>query len=48
MAGFWKQHELKDGTYDYIDLLDIWEAMNVQSENTERAKEQAKREAQHG
>jgi len=48
MAGLWRQHELKDGTYNYVDLLDILEMMNVQSENQERAKEQARRELEYG
>jgi hypothetical protein len=48
MAGLWRQSELKDGSYNYIDLLDILEMMTVQAENTERAREQAMREAQNG
>jgi hypothetical protein len=33
MAGFWKQHEVTDGTYNYIDWLYIMESMQVQNEN---------------
>ena len=29
-AGFWKQHELWDGTYTLDDLLDITEVILVQ------------------
>ena len=45
-AGFWKQHELWDGTYTLGDLLDIHEMMTVKQENVHRATEQAKLEAE--
>ncbi len=40
-AGFWKQHELWDGTYTLGDLMDIHEVMAVKSENEHRAAEAA-------
>lgn len=33
MEGFWKQHELWDGTYTITDLLDIHESMTVFNTN---------------
>ena len=36
-AGFWKQHELWDGTYTLDDLLDIVELIRVRRENEARA-----------
>lgn len=42
-AGFWKQHELWDGTYTIDDLLDINEMMAVKSENERRYNEYMKR-----
>lgn len=33
LSGYWKQHELTDGTYTYMDWLDITEAIQVQREN---------------
>ena len=38
-AGFWKQHELWDGTYTLDDLLDIAELVQVRRENEFRAVE---------
>ena len=38
-AGFWKQHELWDGTYTLDDLLDIMELIRVRNENQIRAAE---------
>ena len=38
-AGYWKQHELWDGTYNLDDLLDIVEMIRVKRENEWRAKE---------
>ena len=38
-AGFWKQHELWDGTYTLDDLLDIAELIRVRRENENRAAE---------
>jgi hypothetical protein len=40
MAGFWKQHELFDGTYTVDDLLDIHEMMLVQEENAKLLRQQ--------
>lgn len=36
MNGYWKHHELWDGTYDIDDLLDIHELMAVKQENDKR------------
>lgn len=47
-AGFWKQHELWDGTYTYIDLLDIIEMMQVKAENERRAQEASLNKAKSG
>lgn len=33
MAGYWKQHELWDGTYTLDDLADIHEMMIVKGTN---------------
>ena len=38
-AGYWRQHELWDGTYTLDDLLDITELIRVRRENEERARE---------
>ena len=38
-AGFWKQHEMWDGTYTLDDLMDIVEMMQVTAENQRRAME---------
>ncbi|WP_333813308.1 DUF6889 family protein [Muricomes intestini] len=43
MAHYWAQKELKDGTYNYIDLLDILEAMDVENENRWRDYEHERR-----
>ncbi len=37
--GYWKQHELWDGTYTLDDLLDIAELAEVRMENETRAME---------
>ena len=37
--GYWKQHELWDGTYTLDDLLDAAELIQVQRENETRAAE---------
>ena len=39
MAGFWKQHELWDGTYNIDDLFDIQELILVKNENERRYQE---------
>ena len=36
-AGFWKQHEIWDGTYTLDDLMDIVELILVSNENQWRA-----------
>ena len=41
-AGFWRQHELWDGTYTLDDLLDIAELAEARKENEERAAEAAR------
>ena len=41
-AGYWKQHELWDGTYTLDDLLDIAELIRVKHENEYRAMEAIK------
>jgi len=41
-AGFWRQHELWDGTYTLDDLPDIVELIRVRRENEKRAAEAAK------
>ena len=40
--GFWRQHELWDGTYTLDDLLDIVELIRVRRENENRAAEAAR------
>ena len=42
--GFWKQHELWDGTYTLDDLLDITELIRVRRENGIRAAEAARKD----
>ena len=37
--GFWKQHELWDGTYTIDDLLDIHEVIDLKNENEYRVNE---------
>lgn len=44
LAGYWKQHEIWDGTYTLDDLLDITEAMIVKSENERREYESMEQE----
>ena len=36
MAGDWEQHEVYDGTYDIVDLLDWHEMQAVKAENQRR------------
>ena len=38
-TGFWRQHELWDGTYTLDDLLDIVEMIQLSRENERRARE---------
>lgn len=42
MAGYWRQHEVWDGTYTVDDLYDIIELMAVKIENEKRHAEYAK------
>ena len=44
MAGDWKQHEVSDGTYSLIDLLDWYEMATVKTENERRFREWSKRQ----
>ena len=37
-AGYWKQHEMWDGTYTLDDLMDIVELIEVTAENQRRAR----------
>lgn len=46
-ARYWTQKELKDGTYNYIDLLDILEVMAVDMENRCRDADAAREEAKN-
>ena len=41
-AGYWRQHELWDGTYTLDDLLDVTEMIRVMRENEQRAMETMK------
>jgi hypothetical protein len=36
MAGMWRHCETFDGTYDFADLLDAHEFLDVKAENQER------------
>jgi len=40
---YWQQKELKDGTYDYLDWLDMIEIINVDNENKRRDYEYRRR-----
>ncbi len=46
--GYWKQHELWDGTYTLDDLLDIVEMIRVKQENEMRAAEAARERSRLG
>jgi hypothetical protein len=37
LAGFWRHHEVFDGTYSFMDLLDIHELMDFKQETEWRA-----------
>lgn len=39
IAGFWKQHEMWDGTYTFDDWLDAVEMITVKAENEARQAE---------
>jgi hypothetical protein len=47
LTGFWRQHELWDGTYDFQDLVDFHEMFDVTERNKEIAREAAQ-EGMHG
>ena len=38
-TGYWRQHEMWDGTYTLDDLMDIVELIQVSNENQRRARE---------
>ena len=44
LAGYWKQHEIWDGTYTLDDLLDITEVMIVKNEHERREYEHMEQE----
>lgn len=46
-AGLWRQYELKDGTYNFIDFLNILEVLTVKSENDHRAADAARKKVAH-
>jgi hypothetical protein len=39
VAGFWRQHQLWDGTYTFQDLVDFHEMFDVTENNKERIRE---------
>ena len=39
MAGYWQQRETWDGTYNFADLVDVHEMMDVQREMRRRVEE---------
>lgn len=41
--GLWRQHELRDGTYDVQDLADVLEFLDVRDENRRRKAEYEER-----
>ncbi|MDY6148958.1 MAG: hypothetical protein SPI35_08090 [Porphyromonas sp.] len=43
-AGLWRQHELSDGTYDFDDLLDAHEMLEVRAENAWRMQNAMRKE----
>lgn len=38
-AGYWRQHETWDGTYNFADLVDIHQLMDLQEEWRRRSTE---------
>ena len=38
MAGLWRQYEISDGTYTFLDLVDIHEMLDAREENERRAR----------
>ncbi|QUC66200.1 DUF6889 family protein [Aristaeella hokkaidonensis] len=40
--GYWRQHELWDGTYTLDDLLDITELIRIRRDNQKRAAQAAR------
>jgi len=41
LAGYWRHHEIDDGTYDFFDLVDINKVLDYMDENKRRASEAA-------
>lgn len=39
LAGFWRQREIKDGTYDFHDLVEVNTVLDIKYENERRAQE---------
>jgi hypothetical protein len=39
LSGLWRQNELGDGTYDFLDLVAVNRMLNIQDENRWRAQE---------
>jgi hypothetical protein len=46
MASIWLQHQLWDGTYDFGDLMDAHEFLDVKHENEIRYREWLKKQLQ--
>ena len=42
IAGMWQQCQVFDGTYDFVDLLDAHELLDVKDENERRVREWVK------
>jgi hypothetical protein len=36
LAGYWRQHEVYDGTYDCADLVEVITVLEVKDENARR------------
>jgi hypothetical protein len=45
LAGLWRQHELRDGTYTFHDLIEVLEVLDVWDENKRRARRAAQDQA---
>ena len=48
ITGFWKQHELWDGTYTFNDWLDVVEIIEVKNENEYRINEEMRNKTNEG
>jgi hypothetical protein len=46
MAGWWKQHETYDGTYSFLDLVEVNRVLDIYQENRARATDAAQAEAE--